>query len=482
VAYRRDFGFRISGSLWYDPAYDQTFNNFAENEHPLAPQANRLFEGPDGELLDAFAYGKFDAGDVPINIKVGRHTIFWGEALLNSQSISYSQAPIDAAKALAVPGSELKELFRPLDQVSMQMQLPCDLSIAFQKYLEYQTYRLTEAGSYLGFFNFFLTGAQPLFVSALEPLKPLGVSAYVPHGSDHEPSGMDDWGIAARWSPAWLEGTAGLYYRRLADMVPSQLYIQEANKTLPFLGKLALPENYFWAYGDDIDLVGFSLARQICGISTGLDLSYRHNMPLLSDAISLTPKESLQPGDLLGARGQTFHGTLNFIGLLSKCPFWDESSYVVEFGWDHLLSVDQGEKYYVGRKGAATNPPNPLVPGDTYGADRDAAGVGITFTPSWVQVFPGMDLSMPLSVSYGMVGNSCVASSWAADTGSYSVGLSMTIYQRYIVTLAWIDYFGPLRSFTDPITGQPVAEFDTSNTNALLRDRGWISLTLKTTF
>jgi hypothetical protein len=34
----------------------------------------------------------------------------------------------------------------------------------------------------------------------------------------------------------------------------------------------------------------------------------------------------------------------------------------------------------------------------------------VNFTPTWFQVFPGADLSMPLSYSRGMSGNSAVGS------------------------------------------------------------------------
>src|SRR5689334_23519606 len=49
----------------------------------LAPQTDNYFRGPGGEILDAFAFAKFDIGDMPVNIKAGRHTVFWGEAMLS---------------------------------------------------------------------------------------------------------------------------------------------------------------------------------------------------------------------------------------------------------------------------------------------------------------------------------------------------------------------------------------------------------------
>src|SRR3974390_1569161 len=136
VVYKKDFGIRLSAAAWYDPVYRAgldnnapTFlsNNFVDGvqSHGLNAYTRRRFAGVDAELLDAFAFAKVDLGEVPVNVRVGRHTIYWGEAFFpaaGSNGISYGQSPIDMAKALAMPGVELKEIFRPLNQVSVQVQ------------------------------------------------------------------------------------------------------------------------------------------------------------------------------------------------------------------------------------------------------------------------------------------------------------------------------------------------------------------------
>jgi hypothetical protein len=33
-----------------------------------------------GELLDAFVFGNFELGDVAANVRVGRHTLYWGQS------------------------------------------------------------------------------------------------------------------------------------------------------------------------------------------------------------------------------------------------------------------------------------------------------------------------------------------------------------------------------------------------------------------
>src|SRR3546814_16735923 len=61
----------------------------------------RYYSGPSGELLDALIFSKFHLGSVPVSVKLGRHTEYWGESLfLNGamHSVAYAQSPIDLHK------------------------------------------------------------------------------------------------------------------------------------------------------------------------------------------------------------------------------------------------------------------------------------------------------------------------------------------------------------------------------------------------
>ena len=89
--FQRKYGFRVSGAGWADAAYrdlDNTSNatsNTLQNGLPVAgalsPYTKRFSKGPSGEILDAFVFANVDAGNVPVNIKAGQHTVFWGESL-----------------------------------------------------------------------------------------------------------------------------------------------------------------------------------------------------------------------------------------------------------------------------------------------------------------------------------------------------------------------------------------------------------------
>ena len=133
--YQRKYGFRVSAAGWWDPAYGtlddtstQTSNHLIYGRPALGLPAytKRYAEGPSGEFLDVFAFGKFDIGEIPVNVKLGQTTVFWGESLLFNgaiHSVAYSQNPIDVWKALATPGSEAKELFRPRVGLNVQAQV-----------------------------------------------------------------------------------------------------------------------------------------------------------------------------------------------------------------------------------------------------------------------------------------------------------------------------------------------------------------------
>ena len=98
-------------------------------------------------------------------------------------------------------------------------------------------------------------------------------------------------------------------------------------------------------------------------------------------------------------------------------------------------------------------------------------------TPTWYQALAGVDLSMPLSWSQGISGNAATSFGGNKSTGTWSVGLSATIQQTYLVGLSYIDYFGKYDS--NPTTGAATVF---NGSSAAVSDRGWLSLTFKTTF
>ncbi|MDH4607470.1 DUF1302 domain-containing protein [Pseudomonas sp. BN102] len=462
VIYKNKYGMRVSGAAWYDYQYDQdldnkspTTSNYVKNGVPtvgLTRFTDRYFTGPSGEFLDAFVFGGFDIGEVPLDVKAGSHSIYWGESLgLTAfiNGIAYAQMPLDIGKGQAIPGIEAKELFRPLNNLSFQVRPTDSLSVAGQYFLDWEQNLFPEGGTYLGSSDLNIGGSEgSLIVGPNRLLK----------GSDVTPDKRGDWGLSARWSPEWLQGTLGVYYRNFSDRIP-QLMLKSATPTNGIAG------TYHWAYADDIDLFGISLSQNYGGVSVGAELSYRRNMPLVSIAVPIT--ELPDDGDTPGARGETVHGVLNLVGVMSGNSIYDSASWSTELAWSHLADVTDGEKFYKGSRGY-----NLLDQ-----ADRDAFVLTATYTPTWLQVFPGVDLSMPMVISSGISGNSPVANGGNEDAGSYSFGVAADITQKYKAELKYVDFFGDYSR--DPKTG---AVKVANGGSALLEDRGMLTLTLKTTF
>jgi len=464
LIYKKRYGLRVSGAAWYDFAYDSG----TSKSNPNAPLVNipsyvgnqysstvkRLYR--DGaEVLDAFIFGGVDLGAVPVQAKLGRHTIYWGESLLlggHMHSVAYAQAPLDLQKGFATPGTEVKELFRPLNQLSMQAQVTDTLSLAAQYMLEWESARYPEGGTYYGPVDFVFNGPDRQFLSA-----GLGFAS---RGAASEPSQHGEFGLTARWSPEWLDGSMGFYYRNFADKLP-QVLLTRAGPGV---------SQYNMIYADNIQLFGASIAKNIGGVSTSAEISYRKNTPLNAQVLGVAIGLPGQ-GDTKGPRGDTLHGLANVIGTIAKTPVFDAATWAAELAWSHLVSVDSGANLF---NGVGYAPCNGKDKWDGC-ATRNYVGIAASFNPTWFQVLPGVDLSAPMTYAIGVSGNAATTFGGNQGLGNYSVGLGADVRQKYRFDLKYIDYLGHYRDNGTAVTS-------TNGLTTFLRDRGAVSLTFKTTF
>jgi hypothetical protein len=527
VIWQKQFGARFSYAAWYDNAYTHLDNtdtataNTLVNGLPVAgvlsPFTKRYAKGPSGEWLDAFAFANLEVADVPINIKAGQHTVYWGDSLLLGgavHGVSYAQNSLDVWKGFSTPGTEAKELFRPRGGLTLQAQPTSELSVAGQWFYNWQAVRLMESGSYLTFNDAALFGGDS-FVLTPNPFAASvpGAPAYLRlwNASTVQQSrysgSLGDWGLSARWSPAWLDGTLGFYGRNATDILPQQYAIPGVATGVPAAtcnalgGTVVTPTvciinknvtntadllqkgkfgTYGFAYGNNIHIYGLSLSKEIAGVSVGAELSYRQNMPLVSEAVTVLPAPLVKPelgqiattalpanGDTPGAKGDTMHGLINAVAVLPQTPIWNTASLSSELTWMQWLKVTQNEGVFKGRSSYTA----------IDAVSKNFFGLAINFTPTWFQVFPGVDLSAPVAWSQGISGNAAVALGGNKNAGNYSVGVAADVYQKYKFSLQYIGYYGDFS--TNPTTGALTVA---NGTAASLSDRGWVSFTFKTTF
>jgi hypothetical protein len=230
--------------------------------------------------------------------------------------------------------------------------------------------------------------------------------------------------------------------------------------------------------------LGLSLAKGIGGVSVGVDLSYRKNMPLFSDAVTILPTALVDKnkgqinyvptdGETGGARGDTLHGVVNLLGVVGGTPVWNQLTWATELTWNRWQKVTQNELVFKGRD-------NYDIKVDGVGStldkvSKDFFGIAANVTPMWYQVLPAVDIYLPLSVSVGLSGNSAVNLGGNEKSGTYSLGVGADIQQRYRVDLKYTDFLGEYQKNAAGMVA-------ISNGNPTqLKDRGMMTLTFKTT-
>ncbi len=531
VIWKRQYGFRVSAAGWWDPAYDRLNNSSTQTENHLVygrpalglpAFTDRYAQGASGEFLDVFGFGQFDIGKVPVNVKLGQTTVFWGESLLLNgaiHSIAYSQNPLDVWKGVATPGAEAKELFRPRVGLNVQAQVAQDVSVMAQYFFNWQnfsnqSFRYPESGSYLSIGDALLWGGESQITNATGTQR-------VWRGTDITPEeNTGNWGLGVKWSPQWLDGTLGGYYRRTYDMQPQAMatpavaaipaaactprggvalpgglcYLNRNAASLTELQTLGKVGLYNAAYGSDIDIFGVSISKNIAGISFGAELGYRRNMPLVSEAVTVLPAAfvplvqgsiattALPEGDTPGAKGNTMHGLVNALGIISKTPVFDTATWNTELTWMTWLDVTQNEAVFKGRPNNVNGGYNQIDR-----VSKNYFGLAFNFTPTWFQVFPGVDMLMPLSWSQGISGNSAITAGGSSGAGSFAIGIAADIYQKYRIDLKYVGFYGNYSTCPrTPATGTCVNNNGAADIfnglNAIISDRDFVALTFKTTF
>jgi hypothetical protein len=456
LVYKEDYGARVSAAGWYDNAYRNDnatgisqwnsvgYPNAYNNGH-YTGTVNRYYNGPSAEFLDAFVFGKFDVGDVPVRFKAGSHNLYWGESLFSFvHGVSYAQGPVDIRKATATPGTEAKELFLPLTQISFQSQVTDALTVAGYYQLEWEPSRLPEGGTYFGTADFVYSG---------NTVFPTGAPFF---GDRDKPGNTGAWGTMLKWRSDALDSTFGFYYREFSDTLPNLV---------------SYGDGYALKYAKDVKLYGMSLSKQVGSASVGAELLRRENTALTSVA-----------GAPDFARGDTWHALLNTIMVFGATPIWDASTFQGELAYSRLDKVTDNRQYY-NEKG------NPLCV-DQHGgkggaedgcATRDNLGLQMSFTPTWYQAMNGIDVTLPVTYGVGLYGSSPVSNGGNKGAGNYSVGVGLDYLALHQLTLAYNGFFGPITTQYSPVVNENVTSTSSGST-PLLRDRGWVSLTLKTTF
>lgn len=428
LIYQENIGARVSAAAWYDTIYNRGNHNDSpatvNSQSVPAGQfthATRDLMGQKAEVLDAFVFGRAQLGDMSGSLRLGRHAQLWGETLFfGGNGIAGGMAPIDMIKLLSVPSSQFKEIIRPVNQVSGQLQVSSDLSIGAYYQLEWEPNRIPASGSYGSFSDVFGDGSERLFWAT---------GSQFAHGPDVKARNSGQYGAQLRYRPSVVDAEFGLYAIRYHQKDFS-LYLRPNAGPAFFGGQGTFGDqvgNYGLAYHEGIRAYGASVSTAVGDANVAVEGSMRENTPLVNGGVfALAPNADNQSNPAYPV-GRSAHLNASMVLLLSPSVLWDGGSLLAEVGWNRLLSV--------------TSNPQAVDPNAT----RDAWGFRLLATPTYFQVLPGLDLSVPIGLGFNPKGRSSVVTLFNGGVdkgGDYSIGVSGEYLKKYKFAITYTGYIG----------------------------------------
>ncbi|MGE8064350.1 DUF1302 domain-containing protein [Pseudomonas sp. NPDC089569] len=328
-----NLGAVLRGSDFYDDVYKrdnandspQTVNKLGANDS--FSDKTRQLSGSTVRLLDAYVYGNFDVGETQyLSLKAGRHLVAWGESLF-WPNISQGQAPVDATK-FNVPGTEAKDSYLPVGQVSGSWSLNENLAlVGFYQY-EWEKTQLNPVGDYFGS-DTFGPGAQFFRLgSGVVGRLPNGVA--VGYAGERDASDGGQWGLGVRYRIT--ENTEiGLFHYRYNERVGS-LFFDFTGTTqyssLRSIGHSGDGPTYRMGYFEDVKLTGISFSSKVGdSVQYAGDLSYRDGASVyLNNGAPTT--------------GQIWQGNLNASYILGPSFLAQQTTFMGEVVHQHIDGVD----------------------------------------------------------------------------------------------------------------------------------------------
>ena len=152
----RSFGAfaRVNGFIDFE-------NENGDREHrPLSEEAKDL-AGKDLEVLDLYVTGAFDAGDTPVDLRLGSHVLNWGESTFIQNGVNVVN-PFDVTK-LRTPGAELRDALEPVPLVSASVAPTSALSMEGFWQLDWKKTEIDPPGTYFSTNDYVGAGGNRAF-------------------------------------------------------------------------------------------------------------------------------------------------------------------------------------------------------------------------------------------------------------------------------------------------------------------------------
>jgi hypothetical protein len=457
-----DYGAHVSGQLYLNTPYLGT------NQNDLSPYSSAIFtakqtdfttatrnvDGENAQLLDAFVYGQHTFSDgQALEVKLGRSVLFWGQSLyFPTDGISGGQAPINIVSAQNLINPQAQQVFMPVGQAIVTYQPLSGTTIQAYYQFEWEHDYFQAEGAYFNGVNFLDKGA------ALLDFGPTAGNIGLLRTKDIDPEHQNgQFGLSFQQEIGLWD--LGVFVERFDAKAPEVGTAEGASN--PYLGSAIhgypIVGNYNLAYPRDIWLQGVSFSTNIGPTNVAGEFSVREHQPLVSNntgAYIVLPGQNTNgnPGYPVGS---VWDAQLSALYITPAVPL-DPGGITIsgEIILNHLINVSRN------RWAAA-----PGLTALNTGGQATAGAFDVGFTPTYNNVLPNLEITLPVSVEYNYLGRSYVDRSLYHGTGTFDAGVTATYRVNWIASLSYQDYLG-----------KPDALYNT------LADRGFVSLNLQHTF
>ncbi len=493
----QNFGGFVRGKYWYDSALD---NNAVEYGHTPTTGTNGvagagldytnasttlddsefddLSKAKGATVLDAFVYASFELGEMPLDIRLGRQVVSWGEGTFIRGGVNAIN-PVDI-NAFVRPGAEIKEGLLPVNMAFANIGLTENLSMEAFYQLEFQETVVPGCGTYFSTNDTLAPGCNSISAA--------GGMAIVPRNADGVDKASDDgqFGLAFRYISEALGDTEfGFYAMNIHSRAPvpvgnttdmeqadrTQLYINVLTAVLNGGGSqeyaqqqaggalvlsTAPTANYAIAYPEDQVISGISFATNVGSVALSGEVSHSMDIPVQINGVDSTRTLLGLPTSSTALTALSQQADIDVDGFrlfdisqaqVTAIKFFDQVAgasriaVVGEVGYTYIHSFDESDDAIkFGRSD---------VYGESLGTSADD---GFTTESSWgyrlrvvgdySDVFGGVNLKPTIAWSDDVKGYSNPGGNF--QEGQQSLGLSVqaTYLETYNATIAYTQYMG----------------------------------------
>jgi hypothetical protein len=470
-----DSGVYVSGKYWHDFALEEnkmphghSANGFASNKKLNDSGFNELSKFSGAALMDAYLYSFYEFGEVPVDVRLGRQVVSWGESTFILGGVN-SINPVDV-NAFRRPGAEIKEGLLPVNMAFANLGLTENLSAEVFYQLEFQETVIPGCGTYFSFNDYAPEGCDTVLLNHPDP----SLSDSDLYGAQWAISRHEDGNRTAK-----DEGQYGIAFRYISEMLGDAeigFYAMNIHSRLPLISGIkatgwqqaASPSDadlgtainlnkdttyYYVTYPEDIQLAGLSFSTNVGSVALSGEVSHKKDVPLQINATmllgagltGLSSAPELMADVIATPEGGEFDGYRLFDvsqAQFTVLQFFDRFlgasryTFIGEAGYTFIHDFDESDTAIkFGRPG--------IFEGEEGYVTESSWGYRARLVGEYNNVFSGVTLKPTLAWSHDVEGYAPQPGG-AFVEGAQSLGLTLAaeIASIYTASVSYTDYMG----------------------------------------